>query len=58
MLEPPAALKRVAEDVQYLPIRAIYGLRRSPLDWSKDRDNMISNQVLIDDQGRKIRCVP
>ncbi|CAE7536131.1 TY2B-LR1 [Symbiodinium sp. CCMP2592] len=61
ILEPPAVLKRlglIAEDVQYVPIRAIYGLRRSPLDWSRDRDGKISGKVLTDDQGRQIHCVP
>ena len=55
LLEPPAILKKlglVKPDVLFAPYKAIYGLRRSPKDWSKDRSSRSTTRRLPQPAGK------
>ena len=60
LLEPPGILKKLgllASDTVYAPVRAIYGLKRSPADWSKHRDEVIAKAKLKNHKGQDISCI-
>ena len=42
----------------FAPYKAIYGLRRSPKDWSRDRNSKIDYQKITTANGEVLTCVP
>ena len=49
LLDPPAIMKRlnlVPRGVKYLPLKALYGLRISPKERSRDRDVTLNGSVI------------
>ncbi|CAE7908751.1 unnamed protein product, partial [Symbiodinium necroappetens] len=63
LLEPPAIMRRlnlVPRGVKYLPLKALYGLRISPKEWSRDRDATLNGSVIKPRTGDvmpAVRCL-
>ena len=59
LIKPPHFLiekNYVEKDVTYLPLKAVYGFRRSPRLWSQQRDlELASCEIVVEEAGRKKR---
>ena len=61
LIRPPNFLVEknyVEKDVTYLPLKAVYGFRRSPRLWSQQRDQELADcEIEIEEDGKKKKLV-